>query len=380
MTEGKEILIISGEVSGDLIGAGLITQIKKLNPSIRISGIGGEKMKQAGMELIFHSDQMAFLGFWEILKHYPFIRKVRAKILNKVVENKIKNAVLIDYPGFNLNIAPRLKKLGVKIVYYVSPQLWAWGTGRVKKIQKFIEKILVIFPFEKDFYSKMNVDVEFVGHPLVERVNDYSFLSKDELYQKLNLDKGKEILLLLPGSRKQEIERIFPEVIKVAKKLAEKFNLQIVVASSSNIDKNILNELSDNVKFTVASYVTYDLMKHSKFGIIKSGTSTLEAGYFSLPMIVVYKTSAVSYLIGSNLIKIDKIAMANIILGEKVVPEVIQSEVNEKTIFEQCNKILSDKNKYDQIRLKLGEIKNLLGEVGASEKAAKSILALMNES
>ena len=380
MTSREEILIIAGEVSGDLIGSGLVYQLKKINPSLKISGIGGEKMKDAGMELIFHINQMAFLGFWEVLKHYPFIRKVRNKILDRAADNKIKYAVLIDYPGFNLNIAPRLKKLGVKIFYYVSPQLWAWGSGRVKKIQKFIEKMLVIFPFEKDFYKNFSIDVEFVGHPLVERINNYSFLSKEELYKKLNLDKGKEILLLLPGSRKQEIERIFPEIIKAAKKLSDKFNLQIVVACSLNIDKNILTELSANVKFAVASDVTYDLMKNSKFGIIKSGTSTLEAGYFTLPMVVVYKTSPASYLIGSNLIKIDKIAMANIILGEKLVPELIQSEVNEKIIFRQSEKILSNDSEYKRIKTRLGNIKNLLGETGASEKAARSILALMNES
>ncbi len=380
MTNDEEILIIAGEVSGDLIGAGLIEQFKKMNPSLKISGIGGEKMKSAGMDLIFHINQMAFLGFWEVLKHYPFIRKVRNKILERVADNKIKYAVLIDYPGFNLNITPELKKLRVKIFYYVSPQLWAWGAGRVKKIQKFIEKMLVIFPFEKDFYKKLDVDVEFVGHPLVERVNSYSFLSRDELYEKLNLEKGKEILLLLPGSRKQEIERIFPEVIKAANKLSDKFKLQIVVACSSNIEMSIFNELANGIKFNLASDLTYELMKYSKFGIIKSGTSTLEAGYFSLPMVVVYKTSAASYLIGSNLIKIDKIAMANIILGESVVPELIQSEVNEHNIFEQSQKILSNDSEYKRIKASLGKIKNLLGEAGASEKAAKSILALMNES
>lgn len=380
MNKDEEILIISGEISGDLIGAGLVEQIKKINPSVRISGIGGEKMKQAGMQLIFHSDQMAFLGFWEVLKHYPFIRKVREKILRNVVENEIKYAVLIDYPGFNLNIAPKLKNLGVKIIYYVSPQLWAWGTGRVKKIQKFIEKMLVIFPFEKDFYKEMNVDVEFVGHPLVERVNDYSFLSKDKLYKKLSLENGKEILLLLPGSREQEINRIFPEVIKAAGNLANKFNLQIVVACSSNIDKKIIEEYSRGIKFKVASDLNFDLMKHSKFGIIKSGTSTLEAGYFSLPMVVVYKTSMISYLIGKNLIKIDKIAMANIILGEKVVTEILQNDVNEKNIYQQCEKILSDNSEYNRIKTRLSNIKNLIGDAGASLKAAKSILALMNES
>lgn len=379
MTGENEIIVIAGEISGDIIGAGLIEQLKMKQPSLKISGIGGDKMQAAGMNLHYHINQMAFLGFWEVLKHYPFIRNVRKSILNAVIENKIKYAVLIDYPGFNLNLARKLKKLGVKIIYYVSPQLWAWGSGRVKKIQNYIEKMLVIFPFEKDFYSRMNVEVEFVGHPLVERVKNYSFLNREELFQKLNLDNGKEILLLMPGSRKQEIQRIFPVVIKTAEKISDKFNMQIVVAASSNINTGIYKQLAAGINFTTAKGVNLDLMKHSRFGIIKSGTSTLEAGYFSLPMIVVYKTSFISYLIGKNLIRIKNIAMANILLNENVVPELIQNQMNEINLYNICEKILLDKNSYEKIKSKLGKIPGLLGEEGASGKAALSILALMNE-
>jgi len=380
MKEGNKILIVAGEISGDLIGAALINKLKHIDPSIRISGIGGENMSKAGMELLFNINQMAFLGFWEVLKHYPFIRKVRKTILQHVEKFKINYAVLIDYPGFNLNITPKLKKSGVKIIYYVSPQLWAWGSGRVKIISRYIEKMLVIFQFEKNYYKAKNIDVEFVGHPLVERINEYTFLTKDELYKKLKLEPGKEILLLLPGSREQEIRRIFPEVIKAAEKVSEKFNLQIVVVCSSNINKKIFEEFSTNAKFTIASELNYDLMKYAYFGIIKSGTSTLEAGYFSLPMVVVYKTSSISYLIGSNLIKIDKIAMANIILGKKVVPELVQSEVNEKNILQYCEKILTDNSKYVCIKMELENIKKLLGNAGASERAANKIFEIMNES
>ena len=199
-------MIITGEVSGDLIGALLIKELKIQNPDLNITGIGGDKMKSAGMNLIYHSDQMAFLGFVEVLKHLPFIQQVQKKLISVIKQEKINCVVLIDYPGFNLSIAKKLKQQGVKIIYYVSPQIWAWAKGRVKKVKKFIDKMLVVFPFEVDFYKKENVNVEYIGHPLVERINEYEFLNKDEFFTKFNLDKGKEILLVMPGSRKQEVK------------------------------------------------------------------------------------------------------------------------------------------------------------------------------
>ena len=335
-------MIITGEVSGDLIGASLIRELKSLKPDLKITGIGGDKMKSAGMDLIYHTDQMAFLGFVEVVKHLPFIRKVQKNLIDVIKKEEINCVVLIDYPGFNLSIAKKLKPLGVKIIYYVSPQLWAWAKGRVKKVRKLVDKMLVVFPFEVEFYRKEKVNVEYVGHPLVERINQYEFLSRDEFFSKFNLEKGKEILLVMPGSRKQEVKEIFPEVIKAADKLAQQFNLQVVVARSKNIDEKYLRQDTDSGKFTTIEDHNYELMKYSHFGIIKSGTSTLEAGYFALPMIVVYKTSPLTYLIGKQLVKLDRIGMVNILLDEMVVPELIQSEANSENIFNTASKILSD--------------------------------------
>ena len=376
----KKLMIITGEVSGDLIGASLIKELKSLNPDLTISGIGGDRMKEAGMNLIYHTDQMAFLGFVEVIKHLPFIHSVQKKLLNTIQSEKINCVVLIDYPGFNLSIAKKLNRLGIKVIYYVSPQIWAWAKGRVKKVKKYVNKMLVVFSFEVDFYKKENVDVKYVGHPLVKRIKQHKFLNKEELYSKFNLEKGKEILLVLPGSRKQEVKEIFPEVIKAGLVLANKFNLQVVVARSKNIDEKLLLDLSNSTKFTTVADYNYELMKYSRFGIIKSGTSTLEAGFFALPMLVVYKTSPLTFLIGKRLVKLDRIGMVNILLDEMVIPELIQNDANAINIVEAASNILSDNHSYEKIKLKLGKVQELLGDEGASKKAANSILEILNES
>ncbi|NWG27539.1 MAG: lipid-A-disaccharide synthase [Ignavibacteriaceae bacterium] len=373
-------MIITGEVSGDLIGASLIRELKSSKPDLFITGIGGDKMKSEGMNLVYHSDQMAFLGFVEVVKHLPFIRRVQKKLISEIIKEKINCVVLIDYPGFNLSIAKKIKPLRVKIVYYVSPQIWAWAKGRVKKVRRLIDKMLVVFPFEVDFYKKENVNVEYVGHPLVERINQYKFLSREEFFSKCNLDRQKEILLVMPGSRKQEVKTIFPEVIKAADKLAKKFNLQVVVARSKNIDEKHFEQEVRSLNHTVVENFTYELLKYSKFGIIKSGTSTLEAGFFALPMIVVYKTNPFTYLIGKQLVKLDRIGMVNILLNEKVVPELIQNEANSANIYDTVSKILSDNQIYDNIKQRLERVKENLGGEGASKRAAKSILKVLNES
>ncbi|MCG6915419.1 lipid-A-disaccharide synthase [bacterium BMS3Abin03] len=376
----NKLMIIAGEESGDLVGAALIKEMKKMNSGLAIYGIGGDRMKAEGMDLIYHINQMAFLGFTEVVQHIPFIKKVQRMLISFSMKKEIKTVVLIDYPGFNLNVASKFKKIGVKLVYYVSPQLWAWGLGRMKKIKWLIDKMIVVFPFEEDLYRKNQINVEFVGHPLIERINEYNFLSKEELYNKFDLAVTKDILLLMPGSRKHEVVKIFPPMIEAAKNLAKEFNLQIVTACSSNIDGNMFYKLSDSRDFKIIKRFTYDLMKYAKFGIIKSGTSTLEAGYFELPMVILYKTSFLTYRIMKNLIRVNKIGMANILLDENAVPELIQQDASGEKILEAGRKILSDENYYSSIKGKLSNIKNKLGEAGASARAAKIILAVMNES
>ena len=375
---GQNIMMIAGEVSGDYIGAALIHDLKKLDGEICVFGLGGDRMSAAGMKILYHIKKMAFLGFAEVMKHLPFIRQVQRELLKLIKQKNIRYAVLIDYPGFNLNFAGKLKTAGVKVIYYISPQIWAWGGGRIKKIKKRIDKMLVVFPFEEDIYKKNNVNVELVGHPLLERINDYKFLSRQELNEKFSLPE-KDILLLMPGSREHEIDKIFPEMIKAAGKICKEFDLQAVVACSSNIDEGIFYSSAPSENFKVVKGFTYDLMRFSKIGIIKSGTSTLEAGIFGLPMIIVYKTSLLTYLIGKSLVKVDQIGMVNIISGEKIVPELIQNDVNEKSIYQECRKILTDTNLYDEIKSKYEKLKEKLGSTGTSARAADIIYSFIKK-
>ena len=371
-------MIIAGEASGDLHGAALIKKLREKDPELFCEGIGGNNMIAEGFNALYHIKDMAFLGFSEVVKHLPFIKQVQKELLQQIKKNNIKTLVLIDYPGFNLNFAKKVKKLGLKIIYYISPQIWAWGKNRIKKIKKLIDEMIVVFPFEKDFYEGYGVKVEFVGHPIVERIDNYKFMEKDKLYADYNLDKTKDILLLLPGSRKQEISRIFPECLKAANMLCNKFNMQTVVACPGNIDESEFDTYSDLGNFVLINNKSYDLMKYAKFGIIKSGTSTLESGLFNLPFVVVYTTSRITYMIGRLLVKIKHIAMANIILGRTVVKEFIQDEVNADNLYKNISEIIENNDKYEKIKSDLSEISEILGKKNASENAAGIILSMLN--
>lgn len=377
----NNVLIIAGEASGDLHGASLIRELNKLDSSLKIFGIGGNRMQAEGMELIFHIDKMAFLGFVEVIKHLSFIKKIQARLLDEIQKRKVKHVILIDYPGFNLSIAKKIKTLKpeLKLTYYITPQVWAWGKGRVKKIKKYFDKVLVVFPFEEKFFKEKNVQCEYVGHPLIEEINNYEFISRNLLNNKFDLDPEKEILLILAGSRKQEVKSIFPETIKAAERISDDMGMQIVVACAENLDENIFYDLTEPKNFKVIKNYTYDLLKHSKFGIIKSGTSTLEAGLLKLPMVIVYKTSWLTYIIGKTLVKISNIGMTNIILEEQVVPELIQSDANADRIYDEAKGILSDEDLYENIKIRLGRIKEILGEKNAPRNAAKSIYSIINE-
>lgn len=372
--DSENILILAGEASGDIHGAALIHEIKKYNQNILLSGLGGDRMIEEGFDAKYHIKDMAFLGFMEVIKHLPFIRKVQSAIIDEVKAKKIKKAVLIDYPGFNLNTARKLKKLDVTIFYYITPQIWAWGKRRIAKIKKYIDKMIVVFPFEENFYKEHDVDVEYVGHPLVQRIYNYNFDNKEDFYRKFDLDLSKEILLLMPGSRKHEIYKILPECMKAAVKLADEFDYQIVIACPDNINESIFDEYKD-VNFKVIKNQSYNLFKLAKFGIIKSGTSTMEAAIIGLPFIVVYATSWLTYLIGSKLVKLSNIAMPNIISGKEIVKEFIQKEMNSESIYSYVKSIINNKDKIENLKGELLVVKQKLGNKSASELAAKIICA-----
>lgn len=376
--EAVNVLIISGEESGDLHGSALMKEMRNLNSNLVFYGIGGDKMIAEGLNHSFHIEDMSFLGLFEVIKHLPHIMKVKRTILKLVEQKRIKTVVLIDYPGFNLNLARRLNKAGLKILYYITPQIWAWGAGRIEKIKRLITKMIVVFPFEKDFYLSKDVDVEFVGHPLINRIKKYQYMSKDELCNKFSLDRQKDILLIMPGSRKHEIEKIFSESYKAAKAIAEKTGMQIIVACAQSIDENYFGGLiSEDVK--VIKNYSYDLMRHSKFGIVKSGTSTLECALHELPFVTVYRASPITYFIGERLVKIKWISMPNIIAGEKVVEEFVQNDFVADNLAKFAVSFLKSEDKQITMIDKFRNIKRLLGEGDASLNAARIIIDEMDE-
>jgi lipid-A-disaccharide synthase len=244
LTERKEnILIVAGEVSGDIHGAEVLKELRKTNPHLQAFGIGGDELIKNGLTALYHINNMAFMGFAEVIRHLPFIAKVKRELAALVKEKNITTAILIDYPGFNLNFARLLKKMNVKIIYYISPQLWAWGKGRISKIKKLVNTMLVVFPFEETMYRGYGIKAEFVGHPLVEQIDAYHVINRQELYAKYGLKEDKDILLVLPGSREQEVRLIYPAIAEGVEKLAKKYDMQIVLACAPLIDSAVFEQL-----------------------------------------------------------------------------------------------------------------------------------------
>lgn len=367
------LMVIAGEASGDLHGASVVRELKKLSPDIEISGIGGNKMELEGVNLIYQISELAVMGSLEVLKKLPTIRSV-GKTLEAIIKNRRPDAVLfIDYPGFNLRFAEKAHRLKIKTFYYISPQIWAWNPSRIKIIKKFIDKIFVVFKFEEELYKKACVDVEYVGHPILDSIEKTA--EKSEFCKRYGFEKSKPIIGLFPGSRVQEVEKIFPAMLLAADKLESEFEAQIAVGSASIFEGDYIKSFLDedsNVK--VLQYATHDLMKNCDVAIVTSGTATLELAYFHKPMVIVYKTSFLTYTIGKLLIRIKNIGLTNIVAGKQVVPELIQHDVNCGRIFEEVSKYLKDKKYYETVINELKSVSEKLGKPGASRRVAESIL------
>lgn len=368
-------MIIAGEASGDLHGSGVVRELRKANPGIEIFGVGGDRMKQEGMRLIYHVNELGFMGFAEVIKHLPVIRSMK-KALETVLRLKKPDVVLlIDYPGFNLRFAKSAKRSGSRVVYYVSPQVWAWHRSRVKKMVGIVDKMLVIFPFEVDFYHKDGIDAEFVGHPLLEVLK--SDLDRAEFGNKYELADGKKVLALLPGSRKQEIEMIFPEMLKAARSIARDENMEIVVAVAPTLQENYFRTLFNLEGVRLVKNASYDVMQNSDFALVTSGTATLETALFGTPMVVVYKTSWPTYLIGRLLIQVRNIGLVNIVAGKQIVPEFIQGRARASTIEREVLALLRNSDQLSAMRKDLSTVRGKLGEIGASSRVAQRILQMV---
>ena len=370
----KKLLIIAGEASGDLHGAGLVRELKKLNPGIEYSGVGGSKLKEEGMAILFSIDRLAFMGFYEVLKNLALIQELKNKLLDFIDQNKPDLVILIDYPGFNLRFAKEVKKRNIPVLYYISPQVWAWGKRRVKAISKLVDRMLVFFPFEEELYKQEEVRVNFIGHPLLDLVKP-SF-SKQDFRNRLKIREGESLIGILPGSRWQEIENILPPMLRSCSILKQRLkNLKIAIGLAPTIDVNkaelFLKKTNPEVQFLKDS--TYDLMSHSDLLLVTSGTATLESAISGTPLIILYKTSFLTYFIARLMVKIPFIGMVNIVAGEKIVPEFIQFQIKPQKIAQEMERILKDKDKYERIKVKLNQVKNRLGQKGAYQRGAEIV-------
>lgn len=368
----NSILIVAGEVSGDIHGGKLVKAIKELSPEINIAGIGGENMSSAGMKLLRNVNEMSFLGFTEIIKHLPFVRKVMNELLKWIEIERPKVVVLIDYPGFNLRLAQKAKNLGCKIIYYISPQIWAWGKGRIKKIARVVDQMIVIFPFEEELYRNAGVSVEFVGHPILENLE--SSFSREDFFSENELDPDEKLIGLLPGSRTQEVDSLYKIMIDAVDLLKPEYpNMQSITAKSPVLDNAVYTKITGNDSLKQSNNI-YDIMKHSNLLFVASGTATLESACFGTPLIVVYRVSPISWIIGKILVKIKSIGLVNIVAGKKIAPEILQSELTPYRLAHEALNILKDDKLYAETSSELLNVKKLLGEPGASKKAAEIII------
>ena len=369
------ILIIAGEASGDNVGGLLAAELKLLRPDIELFGLGGDRMDVSGVDIRYHVNQLSFLGFWEVLKHIPFIKKVERDLSGQIMERKPSLAVLIDYPGFNLRLARKLKALNIPVMYYVSPQVWAWGRGRIAKIKKLVNKMVVVFHFEKEMYSKEGMEVEWHGHPLLEIVRPS--YARAEFMGKLGVESGLKYISILPGSRKQEIEKILP-VMKKAIEISSSSGrgLHGIVGCAPGIDIDFYRNICGHGMLYVQGFI-YDLMKYAELNLVASGTATLECAILEKPLFILYKTSAVTYMIAKRLVKIPYVGLVNIVAGEKIVPEFIQKDCRSDLIAGEIELFFADGDYRHRMLECLSSVKDKLGAAGASKKVAETALGMM---
>jgi lipid-A-disaccharide synthase len=351
--------IIAGEASGDLHGSNLIKALKAEDPDADIRCWGGDKMAAAGGHVVRHIRDLAFMGFAEVVRHLPTILGNISFCKQDILAYQPDVVILIDYPGFNFRLFKFIKEHHFKLFYYISPQLWAWKTGRVKKVKAYVDRMFVIFPFEKEFYAGHEVDVDFIGHPLLDELN-------------LTTDNGRrtteKIIALIPGSRKQEISHLLPVYLQAIPYFPE---YKFLIAGLSGLGKEYYNNIIGNANCEIEWDNTYGLLQRSDAAIVTSGTATLETALHNVPEVICYKTSAISYWIARQLVKgIKYIGIVNLIADRLVVTELIQQDVNEQRLVAELKKLLDPQGRSAMLA-GYEEVRQLLGSSGASTRAAK---------
>jgi len=378
----KKILIIAGEASSDMHAGNLIREMRLLDRDISFFGLGGKSMKEAGVDLHDNIVRLAFIGPGGLFKHYLQLKKIYNSLCGRLKQNPPDLAILIDYAEFNLRVAKKLKALGVPVIYYVSPQIWAWGLWRVKTIRRLVNKMLVFFRFEETLYKKYDVDVEFVGHPLLNMVKTTA--GKEDIIEKFGIEKNVKIVGLLPGSRKSEIKNILPIMLESSKILLKRSNLKIkfILPLADTIDKRSVEWFTkrSGIDIMIIEDETYNAIAICDCAMVTSGTATLETALLNVPMAIIYKTNFLTYILTKKLIKLPYIGLVNVVSEKHLVPEFLQYGATPDKIAGYIEKLLIDVKLVNYLKQEFLTLKNSLGSPGATKRAAKEIIDFLNHS
>lgn len=364
--------IIAGEASGDLHGSNLIASIRKKDPRAKIRAWGGDLMKKQGATLVKHYRDLAFMGFVEVLMHLRIILSNLRFCKKDILKFAPDAIILIDYPGFNIKVAKFAHKHNIKVYYYISPQVWAWKKRRVYTLKKMVDKMLVILPFEKSFYDEYDVDASYVGHPLLDEMLKLKSVNRKVFLKQNNLDPKKEVIALLPGSRKQEVSRMLEVMLKM---VDEYPNYQFVIGCAPSLPESFYKSIINKENVHLLFNKTYPLLQVASAALVTSGTATLETALLYVPEVVCYKGNKISYLIAKNLIKVKYICLVNLIMDKPVIKELIQNDLTPENIKQELDLLLTNHAKQRAVLEDYDELRHVLGDAGASDNAASIIVS-----
>jgi lipid-A-disaccharide synthase len=369
------ILISAGEPSGEMHAARLAATLRA-RTGAHLFGLGGPRMREAGVELLADSSQVAVVGISEVVRRLPSVWKVYRQLADEAARRKPDLAILVDFPDFNLRLARRLHQQGVRIVYFISPQVWAWRPKRMQLIRRLVSRVLCIFPFEEEFYQRADVPVNFVGHPLVDAVRPT--MTREQFAERYSLDAAKPIVALLPGSRPAEIAHNLPGMLEACRLLARDGEHQFVAAAAPGIAKeSLLEQARSGPPMRIVEGATYDALAAADCAIVSSGTATVEAALLGAPMVVVYRVSATTAFIARRMVRTPFFSMVNLIAGRRVVPELIQEAFTPEAVAAEARRLLGSAEEREIMRNDLAEVKRKLGPGGAIEKAAGIIAGML---
>ncbi|CUH94532.1 Lipid-A-disaccharide synthase [Propionispora sp. 2/2-37] len=371
----QKIMISVGEASGDLHGASVVRALKKLQPDIRLLGMGGQAMRAEGVDILYDIADISVMGLVEVVKNLPRLFRLKNMLAGVLAAEQPDVLVVIDYPDFNMRLAKEAKKLGIPVVYYISPQVWIWRKGRAKDIGEITEQVAAIFPFEAEVYRQAGARVTFVGHPLLDIVKPS--LSKEEAYRHFGADPQRPLVLFMPGSRKQEVEQLTDIMLSAGEKISEELpGCQFFLPVATTISREMLQDKINHagIQVTLTDKNTYDLMNIADIAIAASGTAILETALMQLPTVVVYKMSPLTYFLGKFLIRIPHVSLPNIIAGREIVPELLQGDANEAKTAERALAILQDDGVRGRMLQDLTDMRRKLGDSGAVQRTAELIL------